>query len=748
DEEQIKLHQQIKQLTVARQETELQVQSKNEEIRQKQLEHTKKEERKLQFDQAHERIKKQLATAMQQWSFLQSVYDKKSSIEHQLEERLAILQGKKEEALIKERIAKRYVDDYAGQEYFFADPYIEKQMQQWNQFSYLKTGINYIQSIEKDTSKMDYPFWATTLITTEQEKDALMDKLQSVQHHLTYPIFVLTVHDAARYVNGEHDLREVIEPAIWQNNVNAQSFHEWKATISKDAEEKTLERQEIEQSIQLWEHTKQSFQGFVSEFPIEQYNELTTELTSLSHELEILHLEHQKLESHLREIQKDIEIKQERLSDIKEKLQNLQEKRIPLANDYVRLQKEIQYQQSQIIVFRHRLKEQQENESRLNRQLQETLEDILKNRDDLVTLNLQLKNEVENNEIYKMVKTTRPIPSIANSNALKEQRTNTLDKLKQVQKTRGEWEARKASSNQRIQDLEQSRKSLYMEYDNFDENLEFPVNGEGKISSLQVSIRELDKKLKEELARLQNKRTDCAVQESSIKQLLQQYNEKFINQELISFNEEVMVVEEQLRSEQTQLTKRHQFISRQQEQAEQLKMNCEKGRLLFERNEKLHKLNDPQLLENQLTDEEIQAFTYNRILIIENVIRELDDNIKQVDGEKIYLGKAKEQFKKFCHSLTDPKMRKIAIDGIDTKTTYTEVVNHHQLLEEQIDRTNQLAESFIRDYDKEQQQVLTYIHQHLRKVREDLLEIPRRTRVRVGDEWRTIYKIEVPDWDE
>ena len=162
DDEKITLHQQIKQLNIEKQEMELQVKSKNEEIRQKQLEQTKKIERKLQFDKAHERLIKQLAETLHQWSFLQSVYEKKSSIEQQIEERLAILQGKKEESLIKERIAKRYVDDYANQENFFADPYVEKQMHQWNQFSYLKTGIDYIQSVEIDASNTDYPFWQTT----------------------------------------------------------------------------------------------------------------------------------------------------------------------------------------------------------------------------------------------------------------------------------------------------------------------------------------------------------------------------------------------------------------------------------------------------------------------------------------------------------------------------------------------------------------------------------------------------------
>lgn len=748
DEEKITLHQQIKQLNIERQEKEQQVKSKNSEIHQKQLEQTKKIERKLQFDQAHERIIKQLAETLYQWSFLQSVYEKKSSIEQQIEERLAILQGKKEEFLIKERIAKRYVDDYANQENFFADPYIEKQIQQWNQFSYLKTGISYIQSVEIDASNIDYPFWATSLITTEHEKEALIEKLQSVQHHLTYPIFVLTVHDAARYAKGEPSLNEVVEPTIWRNNFNEQIFNEWKATISQNAEEKTMERVEIEKTIQLWEQTKQSFHQFINEFPIEQYNELNFEITGLSHELENLQLENQKLDDRIHEIKRDLDIKEQQLSGVKERFQNLQEKRIPLANDFIRLKKEVQQQESQIVLYENHLKEQERIEGQLKVQLQEVLDDILKDRDDLSSLKYQLKFEVEINEIYEAVKSTRPINSTANMNTLKELRTNTLDQLKQVQKTRGEWEARRESSKKRINDLEGTKKNLLMEFDNFDEKLVFPVNGKEKIYSLQRTIRELERDLNEEKGRLQNKHTECAVQESKIKQLIQQYESTFSSEELISFEEDINTVEAILDAEQTQLTKRHLYLQQQQQNAEQVERNCKKAQLIFEKNEKLHKLNDPHLNAGQLTDEEIQAFSYSRIPIIEKVIRGLDDNKQQVDNEYNYLGKAKEQFKKFCHELTDPKMRKIALDGIDTKSTYSEVLNHHQLLEEQIDRTNQFAETSIRGYDEEQQRVMMYIHLHLRKVREDLLEIPRRTRVKVGDEWRTIYKVEVPDWDE
>ncbi|PKC50543.1 hypothetical protein RhiirA1_486048, partial [Rhizophagus irregularis] len=182
------------------------------------------------------------------------------------------------------------------------------------------------------------------------------------------------------------------------------------------------------------------------------------------------------LDDRIHEIKRDLDIKEQQLSGVKERFQNLQEKRIPLANDFIRLKKEVQQQESQIVLYENHLKEQERIEGQSKVQLQEVLDDILKDRDDLSSLKYQLKFEVEINEIYEAVKSTRPINSTANMNTLKELRTNTLDQLKQVQKTRGEWEARRESSKKRINDLEGTKKNLLMEFDNFDEKLVFPVN--------------------------------------------------------------------------------------------------------------------------------------------------------------------------------------------------------------------------------------------------------------------------------
>lgn len=708
------------------------------------------EEKKKQFDERHKWVLERLAETLAQWTYIDSVYNRHASIESQIEERLAKLKRQKDRLLDEERVAKRFVDDYAEQEQFFADPYVEKQIQHWNQFEYLVTGIQYVQSVQDEISidESDYPFWALTLITTEKEKEDVQEKLKSIQHHLKYPIFVISSVEAGQLVKGEKAYEDVVEPALWHMNIDNKRFAEWKVQKAEEAEKKTQERKEVEVSIDHWERTKEHFHQFLKDYPHEKYVELENNIRDLSHEIQNLREEQKKANELVQELEKELKMKESSLHSIEIEMQDLQNRLIPKAIEYTNLSKELHQLQKDKQDYEKQTNDLMEQEKRLASEINRVNIELGRVRDELSGLEIRMLYEVDKNELFTEVKQYSVVRSEMAMNALKTLRHELNNRIHQIQTSRREWESRIDNSQRRIEDLKKDQKRLRNEYDGLDEEYPFPMNGEEKIGQLAVGLRELAGEVKEGSAEWQDAVTKKKVQEDRVNQRVEKFEESYPGHEVIVFGDELSAVEDQLKEERRRLQKRLDYLKQQQELLVKEEAACVEAKQQFERYELVHKLEDPGLEGAMLSDEESREFPYNRKTIVEQLIRELEMKQQAVSDELEVLARAKESYKRFCQQLSDPKIRKNAVEGVETKKTYEEVLNYQQQLEERIDRTIQIAEATIQDYDKEQQQFITYIHKHLQNVREDLLEIAKKTRVRVGDSWKTVYEIQVPDWDE
>lgn len=750
DEEMVTTDQKRKKLEPQIEEQKVKSAGLFQQLLEKESSLAEQQEKKKQFDTQQDKLLQLLAETMPQWSYIDSVYSRHSSIENQIEERLSKLQRDKEKVLEEERQAKRFVDDYIKQEQFFADSYVEKQIQQWNQFDYLITGIQYIQSIgdEASTVQSDYPFWALTLITTDKEKQDVNEKIQSIQHHLTYPIFVISSNEARQLVTGEKTYKDVVEPAIWQMNQDRQRFAEWQGQIADDAERKTLERKETENSIQTWEKVKGHFQQFMKEYPHEQYVDITSEIQAHTHDILNLKEEQKKTAETIVELEKEVKQQQEVLRAMEREMQYLQNRLLPKAIEYMNVYKEFVQLEKQIAQYKQQVEKVEGERQRSLDNLKAIREDVLHKRDEIRDLEIALKYQVDQHELFQVVKGYRIVQTTSQMDALKIKRHRLNDEINQIQTTRSEWESRIENSKQRMKDLEILQRRWKNEYDQLDEEYPFPVNGEGKMAQLASLLKALTNEKEEVSARHRQAETDRKVQESRMNEKVQQYYEHYPKKELIQFVDEPTIIEEQLGEEERALQKRLDYLTHQRALQEKEQSSCLEAKQQFERYELVHQLEDQNLEGAILTEEEQQEFPYKRKEIVQQLIQELDVKQRAVSAEIEVLEQAKAYFKKFCNQLSDPKMRKNAIEGVETKKTYEEIVTYQQQLEERIARTNQIAEVTIQDYDKEQQQFITYIHTHLRKVREDLLDIQKKTRVKVADDWKTIYQIQVPDWDE
>lgn len=174
DDEIICLQQEIKQLIQEEKEAEA-----RKEVYQHDLSSTKIEQENTAYQlkeiqQEEKALIKKLASLRPQWATLESVHINEATIKMRMIEQIEKRTKERNTLLVRERMAYRFVDDYSEQDTFFSDAFLEQQLKSWkNQFDYLVTGVEYLQSLDEKerVKKKDFQLWPITLITTGKSKE-------------------------------------------------------------------------------------------------------------------------------------------------------------------------------------------------------------------------------------------------------------------------------------------------------------------------------------------------------------------------------------------------------------------------------------------------------------------------------------------------------------------------------------------------------------------------------------------------
>jgi hypothetical protein len=94
------------------------------------------------------------------------------------------------------------------------------------------------------------------------------------------------------------------------------------------------------------------------------------------------------------------------------------------------------------------------------------------------------------------------------------------------------------------------------------------------------------------------------------------------------------------------------------------------------------------------------------------------------------------------------KMREMARQGVDNKKTYKEIAEFQTHMQKRIQTAIHYNETTIIGYDRDLEQFVTRISNHLHTVAGELRLIPNKTKVKVADKWKEIYKFVIPEWSE
>ena len=749
DEEIVRLRQEVKQFHQAEQEAEAKKEALQQQWAAKRAECEALAQRLKALENEEQALIKKLASLRPQWAALDSVYAHEATIEMRLQEEIEKRTKEREELLVRERIASRLADAYGGQETFFADPFLAQQIASWkNQFDYVATGVEYLQSLEEEdrAKKRAFSLWPMALITTAKSKKRLAQKVQYLNDRLQLPIVVLAADEAAR-IEDEVLSYEWIAPRYWEEASDPESFHAWKERINESARDMTERRQEKEAELKLWQDAQQAWRAFLEAHPYKTVEAARTQYAALISGIEQLNMAIEKEKARIDEWRTNIAHAQSLSSKYDEEMRGWRDK-IKDASKYMQCEKEVQEERKKAKALDEKLAALEKDIARLNARL----EDVLAQKAELEERMRSLQAErlsIERSDDYRSLRSFTPLYSDESERIIRDKIRQLEYQIHGIKTTYGEWKTKQEFEQREIERLTNEINKLKRQYPDLDETQSFPSDGPYVLQRLEEQIASLQSELKRLNKDVQDALISKEQQSGVLKTKEQQFQQQYPNEERWPFIESLDEIADHLKTEKEELEKRKAFLDQEHERLAKKMKSIEQAERHLELSKEVHHFNAPTIDALSLSAEEATAFTYERQRFIEGITESLKAGRQAVEEAKSRVERAKRSFREFCNaSIKDMKMRQMAINGIEHKETYEDIIDFKKNMMRSVESATNYANEHIRQKDAELQAFINHIHTHLRTLVEELKQIPNKTRVKVGDEWKRIFTFTIPEWEE
>ncbi|MCY7487467.1 chromosome segregation ATPase [Paenibacillus alvei] len=703
-----------------------------------------------------EELKQELCSLRPAWDRYQSLYEKEASLRVQLAEGIERMLQQKQRLLMKERLAYRYVDDHGQQPLFFADAVVAKLCEQWgHQYSLLQLGTDYIHGLPEEwkrgqESRVD-KLWAVTLITTQQEKETLQQRLQEASGGFSFPIRVLSAQEASDQLQGTKDSKlsssSWIVPQHWMNNEDLDQYEAWKMELSRQAEQAKLEREQVEKVASEWQSVQKRFHAFFVKYPLkaqqdEEQRRLKTQELALERTRELERIEH-NLETNRRAADQ----RRSSIEELGSRIQHLQYQ-LQQGQQYMLLGSEVSKLEEELVPIRSQLTllaSQREQAARTERLLQDELETVRDQHKEIAFHVQKLKQEDQYLEVRKYA----ALPSACTTAELKEERKRLDYERHQIMQEQTQLESALAREREREAECTRHMQQLRTEHSGLATDMPLPLDGLERQSRLWSQVEELRRQLKrieEEQLRTQG---DLQAKKGACLKLRQQFTEEFPDAEPERWMEPLLSVQAKLQDEERQLAEEVDQLERQQKAIR--KRMSEMGQVMDIWNKHLlfYALEDVRLKPAVIEEANRTEFPYKPIDYAIACIEQLKARVARVDKERSTVKDGRNRMKEYClHAVQDTKLRYMTMQGIESKESFEELIEFQQSMEKGIQTAIHIMEQNLQTHDQDLQQFIVHVHSHLKLIVQELKEIPKKTRVKSADGWKEIYSFTLAEWDE
>ena len=706
------------------------------------------------IDDSHSALLMQVQELNESWHYIDSLYTRQQSVINYIENKVENLVSEKEGLLLDERICGRFKDDYEHNSYFTPEPMLEEWITSWKgQFKYIETGTEYIQraaetlDIEETEFLDSYPYWAFAVVVDDGEMETLKEKLSKDIDKITSPILILKADEAIKIIRENKDADELLVlPEHWMKNINQQFFENWKLEIDQKVREITETRKFKENEVAKHKEILRALRDFFDNYPYEHYKKLKDDQSSVEESCSNIKNLIGNREDRLNSIEDETNRLNKDINKNRVEVDNLNQW-IQLAQDYIIKEKD----KENIIFSINQLNDKCE---RLNARIDIVEKDVTEKAGILEKLGadiVRLANGIEglaDNYLYKEVKDAEPTFADVSITSLEEKRTNLKNMLSvkqdNISKYYGLIEEKEKYIDNKLKNLKGKRK--FSDYP-IDETMTFPFYGEKEIEDLMDYINELKPIKAEAEQELRQAKEKHQKQLTRYDVGREQFFEKY--EEIIEFSDSFDNIKMSIDREREELFERKnknkeiwgKFLKEKEDIdkcIESLKIGDGKYEYLAENIEPAH-----------LTEEFYRDFPYKRKTFIDDALENLEGLKKELEQVSTGLDNERNNFIAFCNSeINDPRLKERTISGINYKTSYNEILEWQSKMQVRIKNTIRIAEDDIRQHDKDLEQFIDHLCTYLRTLTDELGIIPKKTRIKIDDSWKDIYRFNIPEWKE
>ena len=710
-----------------------------------------KKTRLEQMEQEEASLLEEVRQWHSRWQLYDSIYHRENTLRGDLEEQTALAENRKEESILQEQQSGVAWRQYQNREVYTADPELERLAREWQRsFDYMETGADWLATFEPEEARK-IPWWPQTLITTGNQQQELIKRLEKVREKLTQPVMVLT-EQKARQLLQQNPLEEhedhwyaTIYPTHWERHHEASVFQQWKEDLEKEAEEKRQLRLQAEQEAGTWKHRRNRLENFFSQYSFESMTEAREQAENMQQQYRDAVRELKEREDTLKALSDERESSQRHISRLLEEIPVMEQK-ISKGSEYLHLKRKIEEEK---LNLKGKEQERKTSEKGLEslRQEAETLREALSQQQlQLKELEIQLQNFLSQDS-YEELKDLEALRTEESRAVLEEEGKQLSATLREKHRDAEQLEAEIQECRRRLRDLDKERK-LLQEESGLQEGLpSFPMDGWDQLQNLQRQGKEQERQVEEKDQIHQKIKQEHAVltaaMEKSAERIRQEYGEP------VAFEEELLQVEARLekRAEELKIRKRHQeeqmvqvtAILRQLE-ALITQMKIENGSYKF----LLQEIEAAQPSEELMRD-----YPYQRENWLREQLHRLNQTKMKKENQENRLREAAKQFEHFCmNQLNNISLRENALAVLKNRETFEEVQQWERDLGMKIRRVRQLHEDEIREKEKLLNSFIQQLHTWMVTLMRELKRIPDKTRIKTEDGWKAVYQFTLPEMEE
>jgi len=681
------------------------------------------------------------------------IYQRKESIINQLEANLEYLRRDKEQALRKERLAHKLLDEYADNNYFTADGALEKRINSWRDgFTFLENGTEYYQracNLGNNPAEIynNYPFWTITVITTDKELDKLTAKFESCQHEMTHAVILLTEQEARDIVSGTRleFMRQVI-PSFWFGNMLTEDFASWLSNMRITATEASNKKQRVEEDFNNCQNLLKEARNFYNEYSFNEYQQLLNSQLEVNTKLEFETKKLQALHESLEAVDKLLQSYDGKLVQVKDDIKDMNVK-LEQASEYFVYKRKHLEDLTEKNALGNKLTELQAEKVALQLKIT-TVSGVLS---DLNDEQKDIENSLHNlrsKPFYQEVQTARIKATPVTYDTLANRRRTLLDKLDGKQQNRGKLQEQLKNSLEKKNELGNQLQDFRQSVDSsINEEYLFPTGGEEDLKRLRKELQNL-KNSKNQLATAhENTRLHLAECNGGYKTQEQAYNKLYT--EKITFTQELAEVKKMLMADKVSL------------EAQGRQQACRISELTIKFNEfekVINKLKEKNGKLEFLWEgvKEILVTTIQADKLAKDVSGSVDELLSkaeqlynEVQDKRNDSEKSKRSFITYCErEIKDNRLKRSIIDGTIAKTSYVDFFNWQIKMKERIATAIRLAEREAQEHYTHTEQIINHVYTHIVSIAEELRTIPGKTRVKIDDGYKDIFVFHVPEWEE